>query len=241
MTSLRLVRGTYDLIGKECEKHTHVIQLARTLSELYGFQEIITPIMEFASVYLHAVGETSDIVTKEMFSLVDRKTGEASDIVLRPEGTAGTMRAILMNTAGQAMPQKYFYAGPMFRYERPQKGRNRQFYQVGIETVGAAEALSDVETVALGHALLQKIGLQNITLQLNTLGDIESRKSYHTALVSYLQKYASDLSDDSKIRLENNPLRVLDSKDKNDQKIVAVAPLFDMYLNAESRTFFEDV
>lgn len=241
MSSLRLVRGTHDLIGSDAQKHQYVIELARSLSSTYGFQEIITPIIEFSSVFLHSLGESSDIVTKEMFTLVDRKTGSASDMVLRPEGTAGTMRAILMNTAGQAMPQKYFYAGPLFRYERPQKGRLRQFHQVGVETVGSAEPMCDIETIALGHALLKAFGLENVSLQLNTLGDDESRKAYHGALVHYLKKYENELSEDSKIRLEKNPLRILDSKDEADKKIVADAPSFSEYLNTESKTFFDEV
>lgn len=242
MASLRLVRGTHDLLGQDAQTHEHIVNQARCLSQRYGFDPIHTPIMEFSDVFLHALGETSDVVTKEMFTLVDRTTGAASDMVLRPEGTAGVMRAILMNTLGAPMPQRYFYAGPMFRYERPQKGRQRQFHQLGVECVGASEPWADVETIALGLEILRDLGLEkNVELQLNTLGDTESRKAYHQVLVAYFLRYEGDLSPDSQARLHRNPLRILDSKDAGDRDIVAHAPRFSDSLNAESKAFFEAV
>ncbi|GAA0602038.1 histidine--tRNA ligase [Caenispirillum bisanense] len=209
------------------------------MAELFGYQEIATPIFEFTDVFARTLGDTSDVVTKEMYTFEDRG-GEG--ITLRPEGTAGVARAFISNGLQQALPLKVFYRGPMFRYERPQKGRQRQFHQVGVELLGVEGPAGDVEIIALGARFLEALGLAGrVTLEINTLGDQESRDAYRAALVDYLRGHHDRLSEDSKARLEKNPLRVLDSKDEGDRAIVADAPVFTDYLNDTSRTFFETV
>ena len=184
--------------------------MALRITELYGFGEISTPLLEFTDVFSRTLGDTSDIVTKEMYTFRDRG-GDC--LTLRPEGTAGVARALISNGLAQNLPLKYFYRGPMFRYERPQKGRRRQFHQVGVELLGVASSHADVEVIALAHHFLSALGLDHIiTLELNTLGDLESRSSYRATLLDYLAVYKDDLSDDSRARLEKNPLRILDPR-----------------------------
>ena len=232
------VRGTHDLLSEECLKQRQIIAIAKEVSSLYGFEEIETPIFEFTDVF-NSVGETSDIVTKETYTFSDRG-GE--QITLRPEGTAPVMRAIVSNGLMQHIPLKLFYTGPMFRYERPQKGRYRQFTQVGVELVGVAQPLADAEVISLADQMLKSMNINaNIVLQINTLGDFESRDNYRKVLVEYLNDFRGDLSDDSKIRLEKNPLRILDSKDKSDRKILENAPDYSDHLNAASADFFAEV
>lgn len=239
MTSLRPVRGTHDLLGEELRRHRKVAEEARTTAALYGFEEIATPIFEFVDVFKRTLGDVSDVVTKEMYAFTDRG-GE--HLVLRPENTAAVVRAMLTNGLTQTLPQKLFYYGPMFRYERPQKGRQRQFHQIGIELIGAPEPEADVECIALGHHVLTQLGLgDKVTLELNTLGDPESRSAYRTALVAYLEGFKDKLSAESLERLEKNPLRILDSKDPQDRQIVEDAPVVHDYLNPESQSFFEKV
>jgi histidyl-tRNA synthetase len=190
-------------------------------------------------VFKRSLGDTTDVVTKEMYTFVD-KGGE--EITLRPENTAGVVRAVLSNGLLQQGPLKYFYVGPMFRYERPQKGRQRQFHQIGIELITVPEPMGDVEVIACGWAILKALGLgDKITLELNTLGDTESRAAYREALVGYLRGHLDKLSADSQARLERNPLRVLDSKDEGDRRIVADAPRFDAYLTPAAQDFFARV
>jgi histidyl-tRNA synthetase len=190
-------------------------------------------------VFKRTLGDTSDIVTKEMYSFTDRG-GEM--LTLRPEGTAGVARALMSGGLSQHLPLKYFYHGPMFRYERPQKGRMRQFHQIGVELLGVAQPLGDVEVIALGAQILDEIGvLAHTTLELNTLGDSESRQSYRKVPVAYFEGHRDRLSEDSRERLTRNPLRILDSKDEGDRRIVAEAPLFADHLNAASRDFFAEV
>ncbi len=232
------VRGTSDLLPEQWRRHHEVIETARSIVGLYGYETIETPIFEFAPVF-QPLGETSDIVTKETYTFPDR-SGQL--LTLRPEGTASVVRAVLSNGLTQQTPLKFFYAGPMFRYERPQKGRYRQFHQVGVELLGPAQPLADAEVVAMGWHYLDHLNLQgNISLEINTLGDLESRNSYRAALVDYLQDYETELSEDSQRRLHQNPLRVLDSKNQNDIKIVESAPIYREYLNAESEDFFASV
>lgn len=179
------------------------------------------------------------MVTKEMYTFTDRG---GDSITLRPEGTAGVARALISGGLAQHLPLKFFYAGPMFRYERPQKGRLRQFHQVGVESLGLATPLVDAETIAVGHAMLRALGVADaITLELNTLGDSASRDAYRDALVDYLRPFESELSADSRTRLSRNPLRILDSKDTGDQEIIAGAPDYGDYLNPASREFFAGV
>ena len=239
MSSLQPVRGTHDLYAEDGRRHRHVVETARAVAETYGYDEIATPIFEFSEVFKRTLGDVSDIVTKEMYSFVDRG-GEA--LTLRPEGTAGVCRALVSNGMLQNLPLKFFYHGPMFRYERPQKGRQRQFHQIGIELLGVAQPQADVEVIALGARILERLGIRGrITLELNTLGDTESRQAYRTALVGYLSSFKDKLSEDSRMRLDRNPLRILDSKDEGDRRIVANAPLFSDHLNEASRTFFAAV
>jgi len=216
-----------------------VEETAFDVAGLYGFGEIITPIFEFTEVFARTLGETSDVVSKEMYSFTDRG-GES--ITLRPEGTAGVARALISGGLSQSLPLKLFYRGPMFRYERPQKGRQRQFTQIGIELLGVEGPQADIEVIAIGWHILQKLGLsEHVVVEINSLGDTESRNAYRTALVEYLSAFRDKLSQDSRDRLERNPLRVLDSKDEGDKAIVANAPLLIDYLNDHSRAFFETV
>ncbi len=214
-------------------------QAAFDVAQLYGYGEIMTPVFEFTEVFARTLGETSDVVSKEMYSFTDRG-GES--LTLRPENTAGVARALISGGLSQSLPLKFFYRGPMFRYERPQKGRQRQFHQIGIELLGVEGPQADIEVIAIGWHILQKLGLaEHVTVEINSLGDTESRNAYRAALVEYLSKFRDKLSQDSRDRLERNPLRVLDSKDEGDKAIVAEAPLLINYLNEHSRTFFETV
>ena len=239
MTELQPVRGTRDLIGEDFRRFAHVIDTARAISSRYGFEEWATPIFEDTRVFSRTLGETSDVVTKEMYSFNDRG---GDSITLRPEGTAGVCRALVSNGLTQSLPQKVFYAGPMFRYERPQKGRYRQFHQIGCELIGPAEPLADAEAIACGWDILCALGIQAETvLELNTLGDAESRDAYRAALVAHFTAHRDSLSDDSRMRLEKNPMRILDSKDEGDKKLVANAPTIEPYLTDHAAGFFRDV
>ncbi len=239
MPKLQPVRGTADLLPDVMAKHRLVIESARQATMLYGFQEMATPIFEFSDVFTRPLGESSDIVTKENYSFADR-SGEM--LTLRPENTAGVVRAMISGGLTQSLPLKYFYAGPMFRYERPQKGRMRQFHQVGIECLGPTDALADAEVISCGVRFLAEIGvLEHCVLQLNSLGDVESRTRYRAALVAFLKTYEDDLSDDSKRRLYVNPLRILDSKDAGDRAILELAPPLQEYLNDQSKAHFSSL
>lgn len=239
MSSLQPVRGTHDILPDAMRRHRHVEETAREVAARYGFDEIATPVFEFTEVFQRTLGDTSDIVTKEMYTFQD-KGGDS--LTLRPENTAGVARAFMSNGLAQHLPLKVFYRGPMFRYERPQKGRLRQFHQIGVELLGVAEPLADVEVIVLGASILDELGLKDkTTLELNTLGDGESRAAYRARLVAYLKEFESKLSPDSRERLARNPLRILDSKDEGDRRIIAQAPLFDDCLNDASRRFFDEV
>ena len=237
MSKLQPVRGTSDLLPADMAGHRFVIDQARNASAQYGFQEMATPIFEFTDVFSKPLGTSSDVVTKETYSFEDRG-GE--QITLRPENTAGVVRAMISGGLTQSLPLKFFYAGPMFRYERPQKGRMRQFHQIGIEYLGPTDALADAEIIACGARVLADIGvLDKCVLHLNSLGDTESRLAYRAALVDYLGAHKDALSDDSKQRLAVNPLRILDSKDKGDRDIIVDAPRLQDHLNDLSKTHFE--
>jgi histidyl-tRNA synthetase len=239
MQLLQPARGTQDLLPESARRHRHVRDTARTVAGLYGFAEIATPIFEFTEVFARPIGETTDIVAKEMYTFTDRG-GE--EVTLRPENTAGVVRSVLSNGLIQNAPLKFFYDGPMFRYERPQKGRFRQFHQIGVELIGVAQPQADIEVIALGSRILDALEVRGRTiLELNTLGDPESRTAYREALVAYFSSKRSELSEDSLRRLDTNPLRILDSKDPGDVLINAGAPAFDRYLNQGSREFFLEV
>jgi histidyl-tRNA synthetase len=234
------VRGTRDLIGETFRRHHQVIETARHVSNLYGMEEWATPIFESTNVFSRSLGETSDVVSKEMYTFEDRG---GDSVTLRPEGTAGVCRALVSNGLTQGgLPRKVFYAGPMFRYERPQKGRFRQFHQIGAEILGAAEPLADAEVIAMGWQIIQQLEIEDgVVLEINTLGDTPSRDAYRTALVAYFQEHAASLSAESQARLEKNPMRILDSKDEGDKKLVAAAPTIDDYLTPEAKGFFDKV
>jgi len=239
LSQLQPVRGTHDLLPEEMRRYRLVVESARTAAECFGYHEMATPIFEFSEVFKRTLGDTSDIVTKEMYTFTDRG-GET--ITLRPEGTASVARAFMSGGLSQHLPLKYFYHGPMFRYERPQKGRMRQFHQTGVELLGVAEPLGDVEIIAIGVEFLRRLGVwDRCKLEINTLGDTESRRAYRDVLVTYLSQHRGKLSRDSQERLERNPMRILDSKDEGDQRIVAGAPVYSDHLNQASRDFFAKV
>ncbi|GAB6854594.1 histidine--tRNA ligase [Asaia astilbis] len=239
MSQLQPVRGTHDLIGETARRHAHVVKTARDVTRRYGYEEWSTPIFEDTRVFSRTLGDTSDVVTKEMYTFEDRG---GDSLTLRPEGTAAICRAFVTNGLTQSLPQRVFYQGPMFRYERPQKGRFRQFHQIGAELLGATDPLMDAETIAMAHAILKALGLGDaVTLEINTLGDLESRQAWREALVAYFQSHAESLSEESRARLEANPLRILDSKSPQDRLLLDEAPKFASYLNETSRSFWDDL
>lgn len=239
MSKMQNVRGTYDLYGTPKRKAKKVIELASKTVEKYGFEEIETPIFEFTEVFARNLGDTSDIVTKEMYTFQDRG-GES--LTLRPEGTAGVVRSFISEGMQQNLPLKFYYHGPMFRYERPQKGRQRQFTQFGVEMLGINTPQADIEAIAMAYDFLKTLGLEkNVVVELNSLGDTESRNIYREKLVAYLKAHIGELSAESVERLERNPLRVLDSKEECDKVVVDSAPLYSESLNEASKNFFEDV
>ena len=236
MATLQAVRGTHDLLPEAAAKHNHVVAAARGLGQAYGYGEIATPIFEQTEVFKRTLGDTSDVVTKEMYTFED-KGGDS--VTLRPEGTAAVARAFIAGKMNDQLPLKFFYHGPMFRYERPQKGRQRQFHQIGIELFGISDPVGDVEVIALGAQVLEKLGVRDwCTLELNTLGDTESRDAYRAALVAYFEGHLDKLSADSKERLHRNPLRILDSKNEGDRAIIEDAPRFDEHLTPAAQDFF---
>jgi histidyl-tRNA synthetase len=238
MSKLQAPRGTHDLSGEEILKFEWVCQKFADVAKSYGFSQISTPIFESLQVFDRTLGEQSDIVSKEMYVFSDRGGDKLS---LRPEGTAGVVRAFLSNSWQRDLPLKLFYMGPMFRYERPQKGRYRQFHQIGVEALGLESPLVDAEIIASGHALIEALGIAHKSrLEINSLGSKESRQKYREALVSYLKQFVSSLSEDSQRRLETNPLRILDSKDTKDLEICAKAPRLEDFLDEKSQKHFSE-
>lgn len=237
--SLQSVRGTQDLLPEVQAKHNMITDTARRLSERFGFQEMATPIFEFSEVFKRTLGEASDIVNKEMYTFADRN-GE--ELTLRPEGTAGIARSFISEGLSQRTPFKIFYNGPMFRYERPQKGRYRQFHQFGVELMGTPSPFADVECLALAHEILKGLKVDTLShLEINSIGDEESRAAYLKALVAFLEEKKTSLSADSQKRLTINPMRILDSKDANDQALLKNAPAISDFYNATSKDFFSAV
>ncbi|SFH67801.1 histidine--tRNA ligase [Pisciglobus halotolerans] len=234
-------KGTADILPIDSAKWQYVEEIARVVFSDYQFKEIRTPIFENYDLFSRSVGETSDIVSKEMYDFYDK--GERH-MALRPEGTAPIVRAYVENKLygpEHTKPFKVFYAEPMFRYERPQGGRMREFHQIGVEVFGSSNPATDVETMALAMDFFNELGLSNLTLVINSLGDTQSRNAYREALISYLEPQVEALSEDSQTRLYKNPLRVLDSKDKKDQAIIKDAPSILDYLSESSRKHFETV
>ena len=235
----RPIRGTQDIFGPEAEAFAHVVETFERVRKLYRFRRVEMPVFEKTEVFSRSLGETTDVVSKEMYSFEDRG-GES--LTLRPEFTAGIARAYLTDGWQQYAPLKVATHGPLFRYERPQKGRYRQFHQLDAEIIGAAEPQADVELLAMADQLLKELGIaEGVTLQLNTLGDGDSREGWRAALVSYFRAHRSQLSEDSQDRLDRNPLRILDSKDPRDRPFVADAPKIDDYLSGEAQDYFGKV
>ncbi len=239
MVTINPVRGTKDLLPQEKKIHNKIITTSRNISELYGYLDVQTPIFESSEVFSKPLGESSDVVSKETYNFNDRNDDL---LTLRPEGTASIMRAVLSNSLTQNLPIRWFYSGPMFRYERPQKGRLRQFHQIGCELIGSHSYLSDIEIILCSYRVLNSLSvLDHCNLKLNTLGDTESRKLYRRKLVEYLQSNKKYLSADSKNRINSNPLRVLDSKDENDKEIILKAPKLYDNLNLNSKRHYDNV
>jgi histidyl-tRNA synthetase len=237
--ALQPVRGTRDIMPEEMRRQRQVVETACELAARYGYLEMSTPIFEFTDVFRRPLGETSDVVSKEMYTFTDRGDDE---LTLRPEATAAVCRAFLSEGLTQRLPCKFFCHGPMFRYDRPQMGRWRQFHQINVELIGVPEPSGDVETIALGVDILDALGvLGKTTLELNTLGDPESRKAYRDVLVEYFRDHSDRLSPDSQERLTRNPLRILDSKDTRDRRVCAGAPVLAEHLNQQSVDFFATV
>jgi len=239
MTKLQPVRGTHDILPEENRQRRFVAGTARDIAARFGYGEITPPIFEFTDVFHRTLGDTSDVVTKETYSFTDRG-GES--ITLRPELTASIARIFISEGMQDKLPLKFFYHGPAFRYERPQKGRMRQFHQIGVELLGVAEPQGDIETIAMASQIFETLGLkEKVTLELNSLGDPESRANYRNALVNYFNAHKDKLSEDSRNRLEKNPLRILDSKDEGDRALIAGAPKIDEHFTPAAKEFFTAV
>ena len=235
----RPIRGTQDIFGAEAEAFAHVVEVFERVRKLYRFRRVEMPVFEKTEVFSRSLGETTDVVSKEMYSFEDRG-GES--LTLRPEFTAGLARAYLTDGWQQYAPLKVATHGPLFRYERPQKGRYRQFHQLDAEIIGAAEPQADVELLAMADQLLKELGIaEGVTLQLNTLGDAPSREAWRMALVEHFREARDALSEDSQERLERNPLRILDSKDPRDRALVHEAPRIDDFMSGEAERYFVQV
>ena len=239
MTPVQPVRGTQSLLGEDADRLAAVVSAFDRLRRLFGFKRVEVPTIEPTQVFARTIGETTDVVAKEMYTFEDRG---GDSITLRPEFTAGICRAYLSEGWQQHAPLKVAAHGSAFRYERPQKGRFREFHQLDAEIIGAAEPQADVEILSLGYQLLRELGIADgVTLELNTLGDPATREAWRGALVDYFQTHKGALSEDSVARLERNPLRILDSKDPNDRAICAGAPSVDDFLTGEASDFFAAV
>lgn len=237
---LQPVRGTKDLFGDEIKVFNHIVSTAKKRSENFGFEELQTPIFEFSEIFERNLGEASDIVAKEVYKFMDR--GD-NFLTLRPEFTASIVRAFISNgELQQILPQKFFSYGPIFRYDRPQKGRQRQFNQINFEVFGEDNFYSDVEAILLASTILKDLAvLNNTTLEINSLGCTQTKINYEQALAQYFSKFKNDLSSDSKIRLEKNPLRILDSKEQQDIDLLAEAPSIHDFFSDDAKKHFEQI
>jgi histidyl-tRNA synthetase len=239
MGVIQAIRGTRDILPDEISYWQEVEAVAREILARAVYREIRSPIFETTSLFERGIGEATDVVGKEMYTFVDK--GDRS-ITLRPEGTAGVVRAFIEHSLyAQGGVQRLWYTGPMFRYERPQTGRQRQFHQIGVELLGSNSPRADVEVIAIATHILQALGLKNLRLDLNSVGNSEDRQNYREALVNYLTPYKNELDKDSQERLDRNPLRILDSKDKRTQEIAQNAPRLLDYLSDYSREHFARV
>ncbi|MBA2873613.1 histidine--tRNA ligase [Thermaerobacillus caldiproteolyticus] len=238
--SFQIPRGTQDILPGETEKWQYIEQTARDLCRRYNYKEIRTPIFEHTELFLRSVGDTTDIVQKEMYTFEDRG---GRSITLRPEGTASVVRSFVENKmyGDPNQPIKLYYVGPMFRYERPQAGRFRQFVQFGVEVLGSHDPAIDAEVIALAMEIYRSLGLQKLKLVINSLGDAESRKAHREALINHFKQRIGEFCEDCQARLEKNPLRILDCKKDRDHELMMTAPSILDYLNDESRRYFEKV
>jgi histidyl-tRNA synthetase len=235
----KAIRGTQDMLGEPALRFQKVVETFDRVRRLYGFGRIEVPVFEATAVFARSLGETTDVVSKEMYTFDDRG---GDSLTLRPEFTAGIARAYLTEGWQQHAPLKIATHGPLFRYERPQKGRFRQFHQLDAEVIGSGEPAADVELLVFADQLLRELGVSDgVTLQLNTLGDAATREAWRAALVAHFEAHRGDLSEDSVDRLAKNPLRILDSKDPRDRPIADAAPAIDDYLTDEAARFFEAV
>ena len=239
MSLIQVSRGTRDLLPEEIQYWQQIEAIAREVFGRATYQEIRTPIFEQTDLFERGMGEATDVVSKEMYTFQDR--GDRS-LTLRPEGTAGVVRSYVQhNLQAQGEMQRLWYVGPMFRYERPQAGRQRQFHQVGIEALGSADPRADAEVIAIANDLLKAIGLKNLRLEFNSIGDRQDRLQYREALVAFLTPYKSDLDPDSQDRLTRNPLRILDTKDQKTQDILQNVPSIHDHMSPDSQKRFAQV
>ena len=237
-STLQAIRGMNDILPAQSPAWQYFEDTVRSVLDTYGFQEIRMPIVEKTELFKRSIGEVTDIVEKEMYTFDDRN---GDSLTLRPEGTAGCVRACIQHGLTHNQVQRLWYSGPMFRHERPQKGRYRQFHQIGIEVFGLDGPDVDAELLMLTARLWQRLGLQQVSLQLNSLGTSADRTKFREALVSYLQQHREQLDEDSKRRLESNPLRILDSKSPQTQSLLEEAPRLSEYIDAESQAHFEQL
>jgi histidyl-tRNA synthetase len=236
---LQPIKGTKDLLPQDYLIYDYIVRTALDRSSLYGFETCATPIIEYVSVFDRTLGETSDVVRKEMYDFFDKSNRH---IALRPEFTAGIMRAFISNNLSASIPLRLASHGPVFRYDNPQAGRQRQFHQINFEHIGATGSITDAEIIKLAVDILADLNILNsTTLEISSLGCKESRSHYQNALKEFFSSYQDDLSKESQSRLEKNPLRILDSKDINDQKIVALAPLITDFYTNETKEYFAEV
>ena len=234
------VKGTHDIIGGEAENYSYVENVMSQIASFFAFKQVRPPVLEHSEVFVRGVGESSDVVRKEMYTF-DDKGGRS--LTLRPEFTAGIMRLIVQNKLLpiSELPLKLYYCGPVFRYERPQLGRYRQFNQFGVESVGHASPYADVEVISLAYTILQSLGLQNVTIKINTLGDEASRDAYRAALKDFFKDKVENMCEDCRMRYQINPLRILDCKVPSDQEIVKDAPKMSAYISEASQKRFSQV
>lgn len=234
------VKGTHDIIGNEADTYSYIENVMSQIASMYAFLQVRPPVLEHSELFVRSVGESSDVVRKEMYTF-DDKGGRS--LTLRPEFTAGIIRLIVQNKLlpVSELPLKTYYCGPVFRYERPQLGRYRQFNQFGVESVGSNSPYADVEVIALAYTILQSLGLQNVTIKINTLGDDESRNAYKEALKGYFANKVEHMCSDCQTRYQINPLRILDCKVPEDQEIVRGAPTMSHYLSEASQKRFVKV
>ncbi|MBQ6920563.1 MAG: histidine--tRNA ligase [Bacilli bacterium] len=240
MEEIKNVKGTHDVFGDENNAYEKVESLMKSIAEIYAYKGVRPPVLEYNSVFVRGVGESSDVVRKEMYTFADKG---GRDLTLRPEFTAGIMRLAIQNKlyATNELPLKLYYLGPVFRYERPQLGRYRQFNQFGVESIGHNSPMNDVEVIVLAYTILSSLGLENVKIKINTLGDEASRNAYRAALKEYFAKYIDNMCVDCKSRFELNPLRILDCKVPDDRPIIDEAPKIGAYLSKESKERFDAV